>query len=227
MNLTTERLINILQELAPGMDRSELEPRAETIAVAAVMQLRRHNGLSNEAGKYEARSRVEKLNKLAGDLGMALDWEALGTEAFRAVEAALKAKGSLKIRYRYAKCMRVKRVRTNGAADLKNIQLVMSQLSEATKAAHQKLGAIPNQQARTGRPGKEHALEIAKRCIVQFEQLTGKRASRVTKDDREAGKFVSFLGEVFEICGIDASPATAAQNAIRMAKSLTGTDKAS
>src|SRR4051812_26506825 len=89
-----QRLIALLQKLAPEKGPSQLEAHANDIAWHALLHLRSDEAMSNRSGKYNALKKITALNGQALKLGMSLAWDALGTEAFRAVEAHLRSRGS-------------------------------------------------------------------------------------------------------------------------------------
>jgi hypothetical protein len=77
-----------------------------------------------------------------------------------------------------------------------------------------------------GRKPATEATAIAAFLYQEFERITGHAAGRSVQEkrdnqkERESGKFVLLVREVFEILGVPGSPEQAARNAIEAAKSM-------
>lgn len=183
-------LIALIQALAPDHNCADVARWAQSLMDGAVIEKAAEHGLRRRKGTARALDELRELNK--GAIALLEKIDALGTEAAHVLERGLRVQGA-------------------GLDTWRTMESIAA-LANATRAAHSMIDECPPTLPSPRRAPEYAATAIAQDAARIYKHLTGLPASVTSgSDGRDGGPFVAFLGKLFVILGIDASPAARAR----------------
>lgn len=182
------RLFGLMRGLASDIDEVRLVTLA--IPLLSFFDVARTDGVNSyRKGKNNALEELRKLHDHLFSVGTQL--RELSTEASMALFAELGREGKEKIEH------------------------ALDTLTRASGNAQFEIRKAPYTPAKEGRPKKDAPALVADIAVRIYEDLSARRATIPTRDNKAYGPFLAFLTQLFLVLGINGSPEAAGRAALR------------